>query len=129
MKQPRLLFLSALLCSFLFSCQQKNQPEEPAPPRPSRIDPNPSPAYLTPEESMKTMHLPPGYHLQLVASEPEIQEPVAIVWDGNGRIYVAEMRSYMQDIHGTGEKFPICRITRLEDTDGDGKMDKSTIFI
>jgi len=75
------------------------------------------------------MKLPPGYHLELVASEPEIQEPVAIVWDGNGRLYVAEMRSYMQDINGTGEHLPICRITRLEDTDGDGKMDKHTIFI
>nr|MBA4167425.1 c-type cytochrome [Chitinophagaceae bacterium] len=58
-----------------------------------------------------------------------IQEPVAIVWDGNGRMYVAEMRSYMQDINGTGEHLPVCRITRLEDTDGDGKMDKHTVFI
>ena len=129
MRQTRLLFLTALFGSFLFSCRQQNPPEEPAPARPAHIDPNPSPAYLTPEESMKTMHLPPGYHLELVASEPQIQEPVAIVWDGNGRLYVAEMRSYMQDINGTGEKYPICRITRLEDTDGDGKMDKSTIFV
>ena len=78
---------------------------------------------------MSTMQLPPGYHLELVASEPEIQEPVAIVWDGNGRLYVAEMRSYMQDINGTGEHLPVCRITRLEDTDGDGKMDKHTVYI
>ena len=75
------------------------------------------------------MQLPPGYHLELVASEPEIQEPVAIVWDGNGRLYVAEMRSYMQDINGTGEHLPICRITRFEDTDGDGKMDKHIVYI
>ena len=113
MRQTRLLFLTALFGSFLFSCKQQNPPEEPAPARPAHIDPNPSPAYLTPEESMKTMHLPPGYHLELVASEPQIQEPVAIVWDGNGRLYVAEMRSYMQDINGTGEKYPICRITRM----------------
>ncbi|HEY4209222.1 MAG TPA: HEAT repeat domain-containing protein, partial [Puia sp.] len=125
--------LVAFTCLSIFSCRQtqteQTPAEEPAPPRPTRINPDPNPAWLSPEESMKTMQLPPGYHLQLVASEPVIQEPVAIVWDGNGRMYVAEMRSYMQDINGTGERFPICRITRLEDTDGDGKMDKSTIFI
>ena len=78
---------------------------------------------------METMKLPAGFHLELVASEPEIQEPVAIVWDANGRLYVAEMRSYMQDIFGTGEHLPVCRITRFEDTDGDGKMDKHTVYI
>lgn len=78
---------------------------------------------------MKTIHVPAGFHLQLVAAEPDIQEPVAIAWDGNGRLYVAEMRSYMQDINGTGEQLPVCRVTRLEDTDGDGRMDKHTVFI
>lgn len=97
--------------------------------RPTSIDQKPSTAFLSPEESMKTMHLPEGYHLELVASEPVIQEPVAVVWDGNGRMYVAEMRSYMRDINGTGEQLPICRITCLEDTDGNGTMDKHTVFI
>lgn len=78
---------------------------------------------------MKTMYLPEGYRLELVASEPEIQEPVAIAWDGNGRMYVAQMRTYMQDVDGTGQDLPTSRISRLEDTDGDGKMDKSTVFI
>ncbi len=103
--------------------------EAPPPPRPLKIIANPSSAVLTPEQSINSMKLPPGYHLELVASEPDIQEPVAIVWDGNGRMYVAEMRSYMQDIKGTGERLPVCRITRFEDTDGDGKMDKHTVYI
>lgn len=126
--QPVIFWCLLLLCLNFFSCD-KPEKEAPAPPRPASIDPNPDPAYLSPQESMKTMHLPDGYHLELVASEPEIQEPVAIAWDPNGRLYVAEMRSYMQDINGTGEHLPICRITRLEDTDGDGKMDKHTVFI
>src|SRR5580765_5945629 len=84
---------------------------------------------LSAEESMKTMHLPEGYKLELVAGEPMVQEPVAIVWDGNGRMYVAEMRSYMQDSEGSNENQPVSRIVRLEDTDGDGKMDKRSIFI
>lgn len=130
MKRPLLYLFTGLACLSVVCCKPKpTATEEPAPPRPVTIDPDPDPVWLSPEESMKTMHLPPGYHLQLVASEPVIQEPVAIVWDGNGRMYVAEMRSYMQDLNGTGESFPICRITRLEDTDGDGKMDKSTIFL
>lgn len=84
---------------------------------------------LSAEESMKKMHLPEGYRLELVAAEPMVQEPVAIAWDGNGRLYVAEMRSYMLDVNGSNESKPISRIVRLEDTDGDGKMDKRTVFI
>ncbi|MEI3798189.1 MULTISPECIES: DUF7133 domain-containing protein [unclassified Chitinophaga] len=93
------------------------------------VNPHPSPAYQTVKESMKSIQVPAGYHLQLVASEPMIKEPVAIVWDGNARMYVAEMRTYMQDINGTGQRQPICRISLLEDTNGDGTMDKSSTFI
>ncbi len=93
------------------------------------FNPNPTGAYLSPEESKNTMHLPDGYHMELVASEPMIKEPVAIVWDGNGSMYVAEMLTYMQDADASGEQEPISRISLLEDTDNDGKMDKSTVFI
>lgn len=93
------------------------------------VNPHPSPAYRSPQESLKEFALPKGYHLQVVASEPMISEPVAIVWDGNGVMYVAEMNTYMQDVNGTGESFKTCKIKRLEDTDGDGVMDKATIFI
>lgn len=93
------------------------------------VNPSPSPAYKSPKESLQSIQVPAGYHLQLVASEPMTKEPVAIVWDGNGRMYVAEMRTYMQDINGTGQQQPICRISMLEDTNGDGTMDKSSIFI
>jgi mono/diheme cytochrome c family protein len=92
-------------------------------------DTNPPVEPLSSEESIKKIQLPPGYHIELVASEPMIQEPVALAWDGNGRLYVAEMNTYMKDANATGEYAPISRIKRLEDTDGDGKMDKSTIFI
>ena len=90
---------------------------------------NPTAVYLSPEESMKTMQLPKGYHVELVASEPMIKEPVAIAWDGDAKMYVAEMLTYMQDADFTGEQQPRSRISLLEDTDNDGKMDKSTVFI
>lgn len=115
-----------LLLVFAASCKQ---PGEAPPYKPGTIDTHPSFAYLSPQESMKRMHLPEGYHLELVASEPMVQEPAAIVWDADGKMYVAEMRSYMQDVNGTGEHLPICRISLLEDTDGDGMMDKHSVFI
>jgi mono/diheme cytochrome c family protein/glucose/arabinose dehydrogenase len=96
---------------------------------PRSVDDNPSPAHLTPEQSMRSFRLPKGYHLELVASEPMITEPVAIAWDGNARMYVAQMETYMQDVEGTGEHEPRSRIMLLEDTNGDGKMDKSSVFI
>lgn len=93
------------------------------------FDPNPSPAYLSPEETMERIYLPDGYHLELVASEPMIKEPVTICWDGKGRMYVAEMLTYMRDADASDERLPISQIKLLEDTDNDGKMDKSTVFI
>jgi mono/diheme cytochrome c family protein/glucose/arabinose dehydrogenase len=88
----------------------------------------PPPPALTPEQEMKTFKLPSGFKVELVASEPMIESPVAISWDDQGRMYVCEMRNYMHDVDGTGEDQPIGRVSRLEDTDGDGKMDKSTVF-
>lgn len=90
---------------------------------------NPSPAYLTPEQSIKTFKLPKGYHLELVASEPMIHEPVAVAWDGNARMYVAELNTYMQDVEGSDEHAQTSRVMLLEDTNNDGKMDKSSVFI
>ena len=66
--------------------------------------------------------------MELVLSEPEIKEPVVTVFDGNGRMYVAEMRTYMQDIDGTGEMNPVNRVSRHESTKGDGVYDKHTVF-
>ena len=72
--------------------------------------------------------MPPGYHVELVASEPLIQEPVAIDWDPQGRLWAVEMPGYMSDITGRNEHDPIGRVVVLEDTDGDGRMDKRTVF-
>lgn len=96
---------------------------------PRTVVSNPSRVPLSPEESLKTFRIPKGYHLEVVASEPMIKEPVAIAWDGNARMYVAQMDTYMQDLDGTGELQPSSHIMLLEDTNGDGKMDKSSVFI
>lgn len=85
--------------------------------------------FLSIEDAHRSIELPEGYSLELVLSEPEIEEPVALAWDGNGALYVAEMRTYMQDIDATGEQEPRSRISRHEDTDGDGVYDKHTTFV
>ena len=52
-----------------------------------------------------------------------------MTFDGNGRMYVLEMRSYMQDADGSNSRAPISRISRHEDTNGDGTFDKHTVFV
>jgi mono/diheme cytochrome c family protein/glucose/arabinose dehydrogenase len=85
--------------------------------------------YLSVDESLKTFQLPAGYALEPVLTEPDIKEPVVAVFDGNGRMFVAEMRTYMQDIDGSNSHDPISRVSLHEDTNGDGKYDTHSIFI
>jgi mono/diheme cytochrome c family protein/glucose/arabinose dehydrogenase len=82
-----------------------------------------------PAVQQKLFLLPPGYKIDLVLSDPDIQDPVGVTFDGNGRMYVLEMRSYMQDADGSGSRASISRISRHEDTDGDGVYDKHTVFV
>jgi mono/diheme cytochrome c family protein/glucose/arabinose dehydrogenase len=82
---------------------------------------------LSPEDALKTFHMAPGYRLELVASEPLIQDPVAIDWDLHGRLWAVEMPGYMRDVAGSNEHDPIGRIVVLEDTNDDGRMDKRTV--
>src|SRR5258707_15878868 len=94
--------------------EQQKQPTFPVPPSPP----------LTPEDALKTFKLAPGFHIELVASEPLVEDPIAIAFDPDGRIWVVEMRGFMQNVDAVGEDQPVGRVVVLEDTDGDGKMDK-----
>ncbi len=76
-----------------------------------------------PADVMKTFTVRPGFRLELVAHEPLLVSPVAITFDENGRMFVVEMIDYSER---RDEK--LSRIRMLEDTNGDGKFDKSTIF-
>ena len=86
-----------------------------------------SPA-LSPADELKTFVLPPGYRVELVASEPMIENPILIDWDPSGRMWIIEMIGYMQDLPATNEREPSGRISVLDDTDGDGKMDTKSVF-
>ena len=82
----------------------------------------------SPADEIATIVLPPGYHLELVASEPDVVCPVVCAWDGNGRMFVAEMRSYMLDLNGSKAHTRISRVSRWESTRGDGVYDKHTVY-
>lgn len=79
-------------------------------------------AGLTPEEALKTFELEPGFKIELIASEPLVADPTDMEIDEYGRLYVVEMHGYPLDQSGTG------KVKLLTDEDGDGKMDKSTVF-
>jgi len=80
-------------------------------------------------EEKKSFILKPGYSMDPVLSEPQIREPAAIQFDGNGRMYVLELRTYMQDIDANGELMPTSRISRWEDKDNDGIYETGVVFL
>jgi putative membrane-bound dehydrogenase-like protein len=79
---------------------------------------------LSPQDALSKMVVPEGFHVELVASEPDLQNPVAMAFDDAGRIYVTESFEYPRREPGPGRD----RIKILEDTDHDGKIDKVKIF-
>ncbi len=81
---------------------------------------------LTAQESLKAMTLSEDFRIELVASEPDVVDPVDIAFDEFGRLYVAEMLDYPDD--PPPGKPPRSRIRLLVDADGDGKFEKNTIF-
>lgn len=83
---------------------------------------------LSPADALKTFKVAPGFRIELVASEPLIGDPVAMTFGPDGRLWVVEMRGYMHDVDGNGEDLKVGRLVVLTDTDGDGRMDKSTVF-
>jgi mono/diheme cytochrome c family protein/glucose/arabinose dehydrogenase len=100
-------------------------------PRWKGIDLSPQPPVIpvSANEEAKSFVLKPGYKMEPVLSEPQIREPAAIQFDGNGRMYVLELRSYMQDIDANGELFATSRISRWEDKDNDGVYETGVVFL
>lgn len=85
--------------------------------------------FLEAEQSMETFKVAEGFEVQLVAAEPLVDMPVAMKFDADGSLWVVEMVGYMLDLDATDEDKPMGQIAVLEDTDGDGKMDKRTVFL
>src|SRR5438105_839592 len=79
------------------------------------------------EASLRALRPRPGFKIELVAAEPLIRSPVAFDWGPDGRLWVVEMRDYPLGLDNKGKAGG--RIVCLEDTDGDGRYDKSTVFL
>ena len=93
----------------------------------ARAEPMPDTAPLSPADSMKLAHVREGYELQLVAAEPLVKDPVAIDWGPDGKLWVAEMADYPNGMDDQG--LAGGRIRYLEDRDGDGQYESSTLFL
>src|ERR1043166_1874685 len=110
------LFLVGLLCCYAIFAAE-------SPP----VDPKDLPRVppIEARDALKTFQIKKGFHLQLVASEPLVMDPIAMAFDENGRLFVVEMRDYseLRDVHPH-----LGRIRMLEDTNEDGIFDKATIY-
>ena len=105
----RISFLFLLIIStFLFSCQSK---------------------FKETTVSLDSYIIEDGFNLEVIAAEPLLKAPVAIDFDAKGRVWVAQMPGYMNDLQGSGEEDPSGSIVILEDLDNDGIADHSKVFM
>ncbi len=79
------------------------------------------------EASLAAFHVREGLRIELVAAEPLVMDPVAIDWGADGRLWVAEMADYPLGVDGKGKAGG--RVRFLEDTDSDGRYDRSVVFL
>jgi mono/diheme cytochrome c family protein len=93
------------------------------------FSPKPPIVPLSPDEERKHFILPPGYTVDLVLEDKDVISPAAIAWDADGRMYIAEMRTFMRDPDGTGQLDPTSRVSLHESTKHDGVYDRHTVFI
>jgi mono/diheme cytochrome c family protein/glucose/arabinose dehydrogenase len=119
---------AALCCGAPASAQMGDRAGEEQPPLPPELVVPAAPA-LAPEDELASFQVAAGFRVELVAAEPLVHDPVRIAWDERGRLWVVEMRGFMPDVDGAGEDAAVGSIAVLEDDDGDGRMDRRTVFL
>jgi putative membrane-bound dehydrogenase-like protein len=113
---PKLVVFSALLfgtATWLYPAAAEPAPGDPGP--------------RSPQDSLNALKARPGFTVELVAAEPLVTDPIAFDWGPDGKLWVVEMGDYPLGLDNKGK--PGGRIKFLEDTDGDGKYDKATVFL
>jgi len=117
----RMISLGAFLfVGWLLGSVESADAQSPAGEQPAAHSDSDSP--LTPEQALAAFRLEPGLRIELVAAEPLVVSPVALAFDARGRMFVAENRGYPTGPGDAGQ------IVMLEDTDGDGRCDRRTVF-
>ena len=90
-----------------------------------RADDLPGPR--SPEDSLRAIRVRPGFRVELVVQEPLVRDPIAFDWSADGRLWVVEMGDYPEGLDGKGKPGGVVRV--LGDSDGDGRYDRSTVFL
>jgi len=98
-------------------------------PAPVQVKQPEIPPALSPADELKTFHMAPGYHVELVASEPLVHDPILMQFDGDGRMWVMEMQGYAVGQQMKNLLQPVNDVAILEDTNHDGVYDKRTVFM
>ncbi len=83
---------------------------------------------MRPAEAAEALDAPEGFHVDVFASEPQVQNPIAMNWDSRGRLWIAENFTYDGYQNGLNLDFRD-RVLVFQDTDGDGKADERTVFL
>lgn len=81
----------------------------------------------SPAEALASFRVRQGFHVELVAAEPVVVDPVAFDWDAAGRLWVVEMRDYPLGLDGHGQPGGVVKV--LADDDGDGRHERATVFL
>jgi putative heme-binding domain-containing protein len=123
MRGKSVLLLSGALALLLGACLGRPAPAQQKEVIPHGQDRPPNPP-RSPQQAIKKMVVPPGFHVELVAAEPDLVNPVAMTFDEKGRIWITESLEYPRRSAGPGRD----RIKILESTKGDGRYDKITVF-
>ena len=82
---------------------------------------------LSADQAASEMKLPKGFFADVVAAEPDVQQPIASAWDSRGRLWIAENYTYSENPRNFDTDLKD-RILVLEDTDGNGSFEKRTVF-
>ncbi|WP_221391743.1 c-type cytochrome [Dyadobacter sp. NIV53] len=136
MKKFQYLLLFTSISSVLFYCTSNKQSAsrqaassvEKVKIDPAKIDFSKSP-FVSPQDAISKMVVEEGFEVKLVAAEPLVSTPVAMLFDDKARMWVVEMTGYMQDTVGTGEEIPNGKIVILEDKNKDGVYDDRKVFL
>src|SRR6188472_270483 len=96
-------------------------------PQPYNSEADKSSSPMPAAEAAAKMTLPPGFKATVFAAEPDVQNPIAMAWDGRGRLWIAENYTYAESPLRFDMKLRD-RILIFEDVDGDGHFDKRTVF-
>ena len=117
-----------VLCLFWIVLRASAQPSLPVTfPAPFDTEPKSSGLPLSPEEAAKGFQVPPGFRVTVFAAEPDVRNPIAMTWDGRGRLWVAENYTYA-DRKTTFDFSLRDRVLIFADTDHDGRFDERTVF-